>query len=805
MSLVNNRPQNALSFATFSAAAENVNGKSVMRLDGLGGTSVVSNAWIRLGKRSDGFKSNNMAVRQALIKSLLSEAGVTKVEELPTYLKTALNIGDFGLDEAGRVTSEKPLTARRIRIIANEVETLREDRALLEKLGVPIDYKAASSLLKLMRGGAVFNLPTHTADCERLLACLRSGDMKNASSEIKDTLEQLMRLPSEKRLDALTTVLAGGVSGAGGLMSEKTLAELRAIQPEGMLTAKTLQDWAQGKIREFGQKFPFAPDLARKGPKTKKALGPDLLSNAIALDTLITLEGKGRLGLIKEVNLSAWKNGPQKAQGFVTESLGDSADLVYLQSCSRGFDLGRLLLEMGDAFADRGLTLRSLPKNFQPMNGAFLADVGEQIRTDLPRTHITAKFVSTDGSARLIDTGDRPSGEQARQMAGTIRSEVNRFMGLAADAPETPQTKMVLAMFSQLSMIPIATATLGCNADIEHSPRELTVRRDGPDVIVRAKSSDPNRSPAFDFTVRIRPDGSNSYHHLDVRTTAESARLNDLRERLAHGIVMSILNTDTPEIVVDTWEKATYASLMANVRKMIADDPGFVDLMGGIVRPTAEQLKAFDAFSTAQLKTDIAADFKKGTAVKGFAEEGHRCLMTKALMTCSINGKIAQQKDSLDRTERNAVLDQIRNLIPAEPRERHDKILFALSYCLGLHGPVCMVKFHPEPLGLPSQDMLLGREGTNPDVAIKCIDRIGDLHPRQDISIKGNELVLSQQVTFMPHGFVLPKTAGAFNMYDHGGMVAPTVSFVSEIRIPLDQQIPEGGMPDFTMTTRIAE
>jgi len=98
-------------------------GKSVIHL--ADGNTMRTTAWLKLGKRNDGFRAKNLETRQQLLAALSDE--FNGIENLPKSVRKALNIGAFKLED-GVVTSCRPLTARRIEKITAAVKAARVAR-----------------------------------------------------------------------------------------------------------------------------------------------------------------------------------------------------------------------------------------------------------------------------------------------------------------------------------------------------------------------------------------------------------------------------------------------------------------------------------------------------------------------------------------------------------------------------------------------------------------------------------------------------------------------------------------------------
>lgn len=98
------------------------------RLDGHEWRSVLS--------RSRDFKEANTVARQALVDALCAEFGAVDFNNLPEKVKNVLKVNDFAFDAEGKVTSQRPLTARRIVNIATVLKSLNaEEKAKLATLG----------------------------------------------------------------------------------------------------------------------------------------------------------------------------------------------------------------------------------------------------------------------------------------------------------------------------------------------------------------------------------------------------------------------------------------------------------------------------------------------------------------------------------------------------------------------------------------------------------------------------------------------------------------------------------------------
>lgn len=76
--------------------------------------------WVSLGGRSAAFKQDNLATRTVFYKSVCDQFG--GADNIPQSVRDVLKLGDFKLNAAGEVTSQRPLTARRISLVCEAVD-----------------------------------------------------------------------------------------------------------------------------------------------------------------------------------------------------------------------------------------------------------------------------------------------------------------------------------------------------------------------------------------------------------------------------------------------------------------------------------------------------------------------------------------------------------------------------------------------------------------------------------------------------------------------------------------------------------
>lgn len=88
------------------------------------GTGVGAHRWVVLGKRSEAFGQNNLAMRRAFLAAVKNELGIQDLKDLPKDVRKALCLGDFRLKD-GEVTSTRPLTARRVLKVTAELQKIR--------------------------------------------------------------------------------------------------------------------------------------------------------------------------------------------------------------------------------------------------------------------------------------------------------------------------------------------------------------------------------------------------------------------------------------------------------------------------------------------------------------------------------------------------------------------------------------------------------------------------------------------------------------------------------------------------------
>lgn len=99
------------------------------------GEQLQGRQWKALGTRSQAFKQANTTARQALVDALCTEFGGVDFQRLPEGVRKILKLNDFAFDAQGKVTSGRPLTARRVMAIATSLQSLNEaEKAQLANL-----------------------------------------------------------------------------------------------------------------------------------------------------------------------------------------------------------------------------------------------------------------------------------------------------------------------------------------------------------------------------------------------------------------------------------------------------------------------------------------------------------------------------------------------------------------------------------------------------------------------------------------------------------------------------------------------
>ena len=81
---------------------------------------LIGRKWTMLGGRSAAFKADNLATRTAFYRSVCEQFG--GADRIPQSVKDVLKLADFKLNDAGEVTSRRPLTARRIQLVCEAIE-----------------------------------------------------------------------------------------------------------------------------------------------------------------------------------------------------------------------------------------------------------------------------------------------------------------------------------------------------------------------------------------------------------------------------------------------------------------------------------------------------------------------------------------------------------------------------------------------------------------------------------------------------------------------------------------------------------
>lgn len=142
---------------------------------------------VALGFRDDTFKTQNLAARDAFLKAVLTRCHANSIKELPPAVLKSLNIDKFNLDKNGRVTSNKPLTMRRIKAVLtaidNENREVRTEKAI-QALKPSITKEFSKSL------GAVIS---DRSNQENFFKQLKSCFLKHLSANTLNTIIKNIR------------------------------------------------------------------------------------------------------------------------------------------------------------------------------------------------------------------------------------------------------------------------------------------------------------------------------------------------------------------------------------------------------------------------------------------------------------------------------------------------------------------------------------------------------------------------------------------------------------------------------------
>ena len=107
-------------FAKVAIRHENLSGEDSVIQARRNGPGLIGRKWTTLGSRSAEFKAANLATRAAFFKSVCDQFG--GADHIPQSVRNVLKLGDFKLNGAGKVTSMRPLTARRIQLVYEAIQ-----------------------------------------------------------------------------------------------------------------------------------------------------------------------------------------------------------------------------------------------------------------------------------------------------------------------------------------------------------------------------------------------------------------------------------------------------------------------------------------------------------------------------------------------------------------------------------------------------------------------------------------------------------------------------------------------------------
>ena len=210
-----------------------------------GDPALVGHKWVKLGGRSDAFKASNLATRTAFYESLCSLFG--GAEKIPAAVRAVLKLGDFKLNDAGEVTSCRPLTARRIISVCNAVKAYNAANAptnfnpitaddyqnltpglkadyekYVEKRGMELEAAASMDVDKL----SVLHYLKGRADALASYAKLFEGDRREEFQvllrSVRNDIDQGDITPARAACLELLTSWVKGQQALKGLVEERT-------------------------------------------------------------------------------------------------------------------------------------------------------------------------------------------------------------------------------------------------------------------------------------------------------------------------------------------------------------------------------------------------------------------------------------------------------------------------------------------------------------------------------------------------------------------------------------------------------
>lgn len=445
-----------------------------------------------------------------------------------------------------------------------------------EKLGVELNAEQVKQMERCISGGkTVFLAKDHTTQCMFLLRHLSGERLGADASDAKESAAFLERLPVSKRLNGLLMVLAAGPGNVcAGLASEAVLDEVMERSNGGYPDVKALKSWSDAQFNKFKTRYPKSPQLDFEAT-VKDTEGLWRLGTAASFRALMAIDDANLADVLNQpkdsdyrIDLDSWRaagNGESSLMPLI-EKLRSNTEFIGFTNLTItcGADIKDLVTDYRGEQGGIGLSLSSLPKDAWVVNPRMLDNVN--VPGDLERTQINANFEFPGGSSEMVETGLKPKGENAKKKACALENAVRQLLNLSKDEPLTPQAKVTMAFFSAHGM------GLTRNLFGEHVARNMTLRREGEDVLVRLQNCEPLEpgQGTFDFTVRIRPDGTNRYEYVDV--SQKPLVSGDQREKMAHSTVMGWRNTDDADARKDIEMRAgtTYQQQLAKAKELLA-------------------------------------------------------------------------------------------------------------------------------------------------------------------------------------------------------------------------------------------
>ncbi len=156
-------------FTTFAnTALQGPSGEKSTISVGQDGKLLNAGRWYRLGTRTAEFKAHNLEVRTHFYEAVCKTFGGR--EKIPDSVMAVLKLNDFGLDGDGKVTSNRPLTARRILAVTEAIRQTAPE-AIASGLATPGNRGAIarmapveSKIIKATGFASVEEMKAHVAN-----------------------------------------------------------------------------------------------------------------------------------------------------------------------------------------------------------------------------------------------------------------------------------------------------------------------------------------------------------------------------------------------------------------------------------------------------------------------------------------------------------------------------------------------------------------------------------------------------------------------------------------------------------------